>query len=284
MNTITIKNSKLTAKISPLGAQLLSLCDEKREYMWQTDPDVWNFTAPVLFPICGKLNNDSYTYKGKTYEMGNHGFARFLEYEAEELTDSKVCFLAKSDENTKKSYPFDFEFRVIFELTENKLNITYSVTNPSQENIYFSFGGHEGYACEEGAGEYHILFEKDTALTRHMLTDSCFDGKTEEITLTDGKLMLDYKEFEKCTYVFRNIKSDSVIFSKNDGTNKIRIGFPGHNVLAVWTLTDRKYVCIEPWCGVSEVKGFNGELSEKDGIISLEPKATFAKTHYIEVL
>ena len=281
---ISIINGKFTAKISSLGAQLLSFNDGKTEYMWQADENVWNFTAPVLFPICGRAHGGKITYGGREYELPQHGFARFKEFEIEKQTETRVCFLLLSDADTKAAYPFDFEFRVIFELVESKLNITYSVKNTTDSKMYFSFGGHEGYATPEGAEEYDIKFENDTVLTRLMLTDGYFDGKTEEIILDNGKMALKYSEFEKCTYIFRNIGSESVVLEHKNGKRRLRIGFPNHEALAIWTLPVRNYVCIEPWCGISEDESFDGDITKKDGIIELDESAVFERTHFVEIL
>ena len=283
-NIVTLKNGASSAKISSLGAQLLSFCSEKTEYMWQADKNVWGFTAPVLFPICGSLNKGRYVFDGKVYEMTPHGFARFKEFGIENLSGNKACFLLKSDKDTKKKYPFDFEFRVSFSLFKNRLDITYCAKNTGNGDMYFSFGGHEGYSCPEGADEYYVKFENDTSLTRHMLQDGFFNGKTEKINLTDNVLSLDYGEFEKCTYIFKNINSDSVIFGHKNGKRKIRVGFPSHTSLALWTLPERKYVCIEPWCGVSEKQDFDGDITKKDGIICIKPFQSFERTHFAEIL
>jgi len=281
---IEIKNNNLSAKIETLGAQLISLKDEKNEYMWQRDENVWGYCSPVVFPVCGGLNEERYIFNNKEYSMMKHGFARFKEFEVEALKNDEAVFLLKSNDEIKEIYPFDFEFRVGFKLKDKKLCITYSVENVSDDKIYFSFGGHEGYACPEGAEEYIIKFENDDFLIRHMLSGGFFDGKTEEIKLCNGVFELDYKEFEKCSYIFRDIKSQSVIFEHKSGQRKIRIGFPEHNVLAIWTLPSRKYVCIEPWCGTSEKKGFNGDITKKDGIVTLDANKTFERCHFIEVL
>ena len=285
MSTVVkIENGKFTAKISSMGAQLLSFTDGKTEYMWQADEAVWNFTAPVLFPICGRPHDGVITYEGRKYEIPQHGFARFKEFQVEKQSETKVCFLLVSDTETKEAYPFDFEFRVIFELVESKLNITYSVKNATDGKIYFSFGGHEGFATPEGAEEYDIKFENDTKLARLMLTDGYLDGRCEEIDLDNGKMALEYSEFERCTYVFRNISSESVVLEHKNGDRRLRVGFPGHETLAIWTLTARNYVCIEPWCGISEAESFSGDISEKDGIIELDKSGMFERTHFIEAL
>lgn len=282
---IVLKNEFLRVKIKSVGAELCSIKKGNTEYIWQADPDVWNSSAPLLFPICGRLKNNSYIFDGKEYKLNPHGFARYLEYKTENLTETEVLLSAEADVDTRKVYPFEFKFFVKFKLCENKLKITYSVQNVSDSQIYFSFGGHEGYACPEGAEEYCVTFPEDNALTRHMLNEGFFNGKTEHIELENGELKLRYNEFEKCTYIFKTLKSDNIILHNKDNSRRIRVSFEKDiKTLALWTLRGRKYVCIEPWWGTSQNEGFNGDFSEKDGVISLDAGKTFARTHCIEIL
>ena len=66
-----IKNSHITAQINSFGAQLNSLkkaddkSDKNLEYIWQANPQYWNRHAPILFPIVGRLKDDSYIYKNR---------------------------------------------------------------------------------------------------------------------------------------------------------------------------------------------------------------------------
>ena len=72
-----LKNNFLTVTLSDQGAEIQSVKDVNsgREYIWQADPKIWGRHAPVLFPVVGRLKDDQYTYDGKTYHMGQHGFA-----------------------------------------------------------------------------------------------------------------------------------------------------------------------------------------------------------------
>ena len=62
-----IKNSFIKAKIKSFGAELNSLqkIDNDFEYIWQANSQYWARHSPVLFPIVGRLKNDSYFYKDK---------------------------------------------------------------------------------------------------------------------------------------------------------------------------------------------------------------------------
>ena len=64
---IEIKYKKLSAKIETLGAQLISFKDEKEEYMWQRDENVWANCSPVLFPVCGGLNGGKINFNKNNY-------------------------------------------------------------------------------------------------------------------------------------------------------------------------------------------------------------------------
>ena len=67
---IRLENDRLKVTINTLGAEIMSVMDNAgREYMWQGDPDVWKYRAPILFPVCGDLNDSCYTYEGKKYSL-----------------------------------------------------------------------------------------------------------------------------------------------------------------------------------------------------------------------
>lgn len=61
-----LTNETLTVTVSNIGAQIKSIKNQDdREYMWSGDPAVWNRTAPIMFPICGGLRDDKFTYEAK---------------------------------------------------------------------------------------------------------------------------------------------------------------------------------------------------------------------------
>ena len=113
---ITLKNEFLTASFNEVGAELKSLVFGGKEYIWEGRSEIWAGSCPILFPICGGLKDDKYTFNGKEYTLQKHGYARFKTFEIENKTDTSVVFLHKSDDETKKSFPFDYELRVIYTL------------------------------------------------------------------------------------------------------------------------------------------------------------------------
>ena len=64
-----LQNEFISVKINDIGAELSSYFDKEasREIIWQGDPNHWKRQAPVLFPIIGKVENNSYLFEKKTY-------------------------------------------------------------------------------------------------------------------------------------------------------------------------------------------------------------------------
>jgi len=80
LDRYTISNSSVSAEIKAEGAELCSLIDAREhQFLWQAGPE-WPRHAPVLFPVVGKLKNDVLHWRGKTYPMKQHGFARDLRF------------------------------------------------------------------------------------------------------------------------------------------------------------------------------------------------------------
>ena len=84
-----LKTEKLEIAVSTFGAELQSIQTKDLSHiMWQKETAHWNRIAPILFPIVGRLKDDSYTYAGGNYSMTQHGFARDQEFELIEKTSA----------------------------------------------------------------------------------------------------------------------------------------------------------------------------------------------------
>ncbi|MBQ7380665.1 MAG: aldose 1-epimerase family protein, partial [Clostridia bacterium] len=164
MNYI-IENSAIRVEISDLGAELMSIVGKKTgfEYLWQGDAEYWSSRASVLFPICGRLTEGKYTYRGKTYEMVLHGFARKQVFTVVEQKADAITFELRPNEASREAYPFDFIFRVIYTLDGASVRTTLAVENPGKENLPFSVGGHPGFNIPFVEGEsfedYYMEFK-----------------------------------------------------------------------------------------------------------------------------
>ncbi len=281
-NCITLKNDCLTVLVSPLGAELKSIIKDNTQRLWQGDPAWWNGQAPLLFPICGCLSEGRYLYKGVSYNLPMHGFGRSSVFEIESVDNTKAVFLLKSDIETLKVYPFEFELRVIYELKENRISITYVVINKTDGEMYFSVGSHEAYNCEGKTEDYEMFFEKNEPLVNYLLDGPLLNGKTEDMVYVNGALTFTDEKFRELdTYIFLNTESKKVTLRKKGSDKSISVEFPGIDNLLIWKEPGSEFFCIEPWCGLPDYVGELKEISQKPAINKLEKNAVFQQTHTI---
>ena len=280
---ITISNSQLSATINTLGAELISLVKNHKNYIWKVDETYWNKTSPVLFPIVGRLKNDSYSFNEKTYQLPRHGFARNMEFSFDKKSDSQVIFELNETEETKAIYPFSFKLLMAYTLMENELVIEYFVRNQSDEVLPFSIGAHPAFAISDKFENYSLQFNAADTFETHHLENESFNGKTTLVETKNNSIALNYALFEKDALVFKQLKSNEVIL-KNKEKEILKVNYDHFPYLGIWTKQNAPFLCIEPWCGLADSTNHNGNLEEKEGMNHLPAGDDFLRAIRIEIL
>ena len=277
---LTIKNDALTVTVSTFGAEIKSVKGDK-EYMWDSNPDVWAKSAPVLFPICGTLKGGEYSYKGKTYSMQSHGFAPKSEYNVREHTADSLTLYITDTEETLEKYPFKFDFEVKFTLNGTSLKVEYNVTNTGSEELYYSVGCHEAYACPEGIEEYYLEFSDKLDLDEHVLDGPFMSGETKPFARECDVLPLTEKLFENDSTCFKNMGAYSVTLKNKQGTRSVKVDYPDFEYFIIWHIPGAPYICLEPWKGFPDYTSTDGDFTKKDGIIRVEAGQISKSEHTI---
>jgi galactose mutarotase-like enzyme len=282
--TTTISNSTLAAQINHFGAELFSLKNsENKEYIWEGNPAFWGKHSPVLFPIVGTLKNNSYLYNGKEYHLPRHGFARDMEFELIKKNKKSATFSLISSAETRKVYPFDFELQICYSLKENKFNIDYKIINKNDFTMPFSIGAHPALALTGNFENYSLEFEKQEILKYHLLEDGLISNNTNEISLDNRQLGLNYSLFENDALVFKTLESKSITILQNT-VPILKVNFSDFPNLGIWTVKNAPFLCIEPWFGYSDTLEKYDDFSKKEGIQLLEKKEIFNSNFSIEIL
>ncbi len=280
---ITISNSQLSATINTFGAELISLVKNNKNYIWTVDETYWNKTSPILFPIVGRLKNDSYGYNGKTYHIPRHGFARNMEFSFDKKSDSQVIFELNETEETKAIYPFTFKLLLAYTIVDMELVIEYFVRNQSDEVIPFSIGAHPAFAISDKFENYSLQFNAADTFETHHLENESFNGKTTLVETKNNAISLNYNLFEKDALVFKQLKSNEVVL-KNKDKSILKVNFDHFPYLGIWTKENAPFLCIEPWCGLADHANHNGNLEEKEGMNHLPAGEDFLRAIRIEIL
>ncbi len=283
-----LENEYLKIAVANHGAELSSIYDKKnnREMLWQADPKFWARHAPVLFPFVGNVNKGVYRFKGNTYSMKAHGFARDMDFELLDKGDDRVSFILRSTEETLKDYPFEFELIITHILEKNSVKVMWEVKNPSEtEPLYYSIGGHPAFTCPLGEGEsrngYKVKFEKDELSYVLILQDTreVDYQNPNRLSLDDGYLTISKHLFDKDALIFDDSQVESASLCTPDGKPYVTLSCKGFPSFGLWShpSSEASYVCLEPWLGRCDNKGFDGDLPNKYGEQMLTPK--FSQIH-----
>jgi galactose mutarotase-like enzyme len=272
---VSITSGDLTARINPLGAELWSLTDTAgREFMTDADPAFWTGHAPVLFPIVGALNQNRYRSGDTYYGLPKHGFARTSMFECTNYSPAEAGFRLSDSAATRAVFPFAFTLEIAFRLDGAALQVAATVTNTGDKPLPFSFGFHPAFAWPLPGGAdkaaHHVVFaEAEPQPIRRidgpsgLLLPEAFVSPVQSRTL-----MPDAELFEADALIWDELHSRSLSFGAPDGAS-LDIAFPDTPMLGIWQKPGAHYLCIEPWQGIADPVGYDGDFRDKPGVVIL---------------
>jgi galactose mutarotase-like enzyme len=278
----TIGSGALTAVVTAQGAELVSLTDAGgRELMWRGGPE-WPRHSPVLFPIVGRLTDDTLLHRGKAYRLTQHGFARDSLFAWVERNEKRAVLELVDSASTLALYPFRFRLQMIYEIEGTTLSVTARVSNPGDVVLPCGVGAHPAFIwplAEDIAKDAHLVefgaVERgETLSVQAGLLGPAIplpgDGRT--IPLSDGL-------FRDDALVIPDVVSRSLRFVAKDAADKsvraLTVSWRGYKDLGIWSKpTGADFLCIEPWFSMASPVGWQGEFSDKPGLMHLAPGET----------
>lgn len=288
---IILENEELKVTINRFGAELAGIFGKKqqREYLWNADAKYWKRSAPILFPFVGSLKNKEYRYDGKTYVMGQHGFARDMEFAVDSQTETEAWFSLRDSEETLAKYPFAFVLRIGYRLEGSTIRVVWQVENPADQEMYFSIGGHPAFLCPlKGEGEqsdYYLKFDTKEPITYGLVDENGMMSRKEEILHTeDGYCRITEHMFDKDALIVENRQASSVSLCTPDKKEYLTVTFD-MPLFGVWSPAGKHapFICIEPWCGRCDRAEFEGTLEEREYGECLKTGETFRQEYGITV-
>ena len=310
-----IDNGQLRVEADSLGGELQSVRKDGGEYLWQADPAYWDGKAPNLFPYIARMTEGKYVLDGQTYHMSIHGFAHTMEMKAEETGRDRLVFRLDADEKTRACYPFEFTFRIIYELEESVLHITYQVENLGTKEMYFGVGGHPGFCLPLGQGaeteekkaafeDYYLEFGEDAdgndgnaanasglrevpaCPVRIGFSPSCFlNGEDVPYQLENGKrIRLRHDLFDQDAIVLKDVPKCVTLKAEGSG-RYVKVRYPDMPYLGIWHAVKKPapYVCIEPWSSLPSRQDVVEDLATQPGLICLQGGGCYRNAWEIEV-
>ncbi len=287
---LTISSGDLTARINPLGAELWSLKDaEGREYMTDANPAFWAGHAPILFPIVGALNGGRYRLDGKEYALPRHGFARHSRFEVLIAEEERVMFSLGASDATREVYPFEFKLNINYRMIGSKLTIGAGVQNCGDGPMPFSLGFHPAFAWPLPGGaakeDHRVIFsESEPQPIRRLDPETGLLLEERRHSPIKGDSFMPRAElFEADALIWDKVNSRVVKFGPPNGP-QVAIKGPSLPMLGIWQKPGADFLCIEPWQGLADPVGFEGEFREKPGVVSVAAGQTRFFELHIAVL
>lgn len=287
----TISNEKLCVAVSPHGAELKSIKDDKgKEYLWQADPRYWSRHSPILFPIVGTLWNGTAHFGNKDCRMGRHGFARDMDFKLIAKTGNRLTFSLHDDAETFGKYPFHFNLAISYRLDGNAIHVVWHVENTDDKAIHFQIGGHPAFnipGIRLGEPMRGLLkLDAENPIRRFVAHDSgCLNSaRHEEVKTEDGVWAFNEDSFKDDALIFDHCQIRQASLLDTDGKPAVTLDFKSPAV-GIWSPYGKNapFICIEPWYGVTDVDGYEGDFANRYLTNQLLPGASFMSEYTIRI-
>ncbi|MEI6876018.1 MAG: aldose 1-epimerase family protein [Spirochaetota bacterium] len=286
----TIRTSEIEVSAITKGAELSSVKSRDGcEYLWQGDPQFWARRSPILFPIVGALPGGVFTHEGKTWKLGNHGFAKDFEFALVKESETELLYELISDERTLELYPFRFKLGIGYSVQGRVLRVSYSVHSQDGKPMYFSIGAHPAFRAPLVEGErredFDLLFEKKETVSRHFLNaENLRTGESEAVLKGEDSLRVSPALFERGAIILDKHLSRRVTLKSRVSGRFVSVSFPGFPQLGIWSPKgDCPFVCIEPWFGFMPLALSSPELATKESCLTLKPGERFEAFWEVEI-
>ena len=276
-----IRSEALTLTVSTHGAEAVSLKNAAGEEMlWCGDKAVWGRHAPILFPWTGKLTGGAFTWEGRSYSGGQHGFARDLEHTLLRQTEQELVLELRSGPDTAERFPFDFALRSTYRLEGTTLRHIVEVENTGSAAMPFGFGYHPAFAVpfddKHDTGDYEFRFDtKQSPLCVDCRPNGLVSGRCYYLATNTDTIPLHDRLFDNDSFCMTNLTATTLGIVEKDTGRSITCDIAGYPYVLIWSASAKlekiPFVCIEPWHSLPGVEGGSQEWADRAAAAVLEP-------------
>lgn len=281
-----IENEYLRATITQWGAQVKSIirkCDGV-EHIWNGDPTVWKYHAPVMFPYAGKVKDGRIEVRGRVLEnVPQHGFARTKDHVLVEHTPDHVTLELTADGETMSIFPYSFRLLSTFRLEGDALLHTLTVENTDSESFSFGIGYHpaftipfddrhtiEDYEFRFSQMESPLCLEAPTGLINGRFYS--LGNNIRSIPVTEGM-------FDNGSHCMVNLASRTLgVYEKGSGRG-VECTIENFPYCLIWSQPGKpRFVCIEPWHSLPSHEADSCDWEKKAAAARIAPGACWSTT------
>jgi len=283
----TIENEYLKVTVTSFGAQVKSVVrkSDNVEHMWQADPDVWGYHAPILFPYTGRLKDGKLIAKGETFENGTqHGFARIMEHELVVKNKDTLVLQLTDTPETLAVWPWKFRLLSSFVLDQDVLHHTLTVENQDAEEMPFGIGYHPAFAVpfddKHTYADYELRFDKlESPICMETLPKGLITGSSYYLGKNITAIALDEELFANDSHCMVSLQSDTLGLYEKDTGRAVVCSIKAFPYCLIWSKPgEPKFVCIEPWMSLPSPEKGGYEWSEKPAAAVIQSGESWSTT------
>ena len=283
----TIENEYLKVTVTTWGAQLKSVvrkCDGV-EHMWQADPAVWGYHAPILFPHAGKVVDGKIEAKGQVYESGQHGFARLMEHDFVDQTEDTIVLELCSTPELYAKFPYEFRLVSTFTLENDTVHHTLTVENLDSDKLPFGIGYHPAYAVpfddKHVATDYELRFsDTESPICLGCNPLGLLHGDIYHLPANIQSIPVDENLFAEGSHCMVSLKSTTLgLYEKGTGRGVV-CNIAEFPYTLIWSKMGGMppFVCIEPWHSLPSPENGSIKWEEKPAAAVLNPGEAWSCT------
>ena len=289
---LKLSNGTIAIEVAEHGAEMRSLTREGRQYLWTGDAKFWGRCAPILFPAVGRPFRDEIHVDGNVYPLKQHGFARDCEFKVLASDDASIRLRMVESERSQ-AYPYRLGLEVCYRLEGRAVTAEWTVENLDDKEAFFQIGAHPGFLLpdfdpESAVNGYVRFYDKNGALVAPVLISDLEDGNripksSREMLLRETPLMP--RTFIHDALIIEQGQVTKVELWDRHGNLVLTVDCPQAEAYGIWAPYKEgcPFVCLEPWCGLTDPKGFTGDISTREYIQGLAPGGTYTFTYTIEI-
>lgn len=289
-----LSNDIITIEVAEQGAELVSLKKEGREYLWSGDPVYWNRHAPILFPAVGKPFNNELHVDGQVYPMKQHGYARDSEFEC---VNAGMCEgtmrLIQSSNDVIRQYPYRLGLEACYRLQGSSVEVVWTVENLDCRDAYFQIGAHPGFMlpeCHAGDATHGFIryYDRVGKPVSPVIVSALEEGNRvplAEPRRIPAEMPIEADTFAHDALMFEGGQVTKAVLCDKEGREVLGVDCQQAEAYGIWASHKEgcPFVCLEPWCGICDTRGFIGDISTRQYIHRLAPKEKYTFTYTIEV-
>ena len=258
-------------------------CDNV-EHIWQADPAVWGYHAPILFPHAGRVTENLLEAKGRTYTSPQHGFARLMEHKFVEQTEDTLVLELTDTPETYAKWPYKFRLVSTFRLEGETVHHTLTVENQDEEKMPFGIGYHPAFAVpfddKHVATDYELRFsEMESPICINNLPKGLMHGDLYYLGNNIQSIPVDEKLFANDSHCMVGLKSETLgIYERGTGRGVV-CNISEFPYTLLWSKPGMpKFVCIEPWHSLPSPENGTSDWNEKPAAAILQPGEAWSCT------